>query len=285
MNLYVRVANVLSNGIQFVPVMASGSYKTVQKSDCSKITTASTELQSAGIAQQTCVDSHGYKLPILIEDKTQQNSEAKVAHVRSILKFYLDNMPKEIAQTMVATKATMAFFYDREWKERPVADNLEENYRFQDLFATETTTVTTSEDKPELDKKRDAAFEEIIHLVHDYGIMAYAVAHPTSKWAQLQKELDELTEKAIRSGNYFPNGKDATITEAELDAESYDQEYLAYSLYAYYDLNHKGYKASELKSATYNELKQNDPAMVAFMDKYFPARSKLKAAFPGYPNN
>ena len=101
----------------------------------------------------------------------------------------------------------------------------------------------------------------------------------------MQKELDELNEKAILAGSYFPNGKDSTIVEADLDAESYDQEYLAYSLYAYYDLNHKGYIAQELSSATFTELQANDPAMVKFMEQYFPKRVAFKAKFPGYPNN
>ena len=101
----------------------------------------------------------------------------------------------------------------------------------------------------------------------------------------MQKELDELNEKAILSGSYFPNGQDSTIVEADLDAESYDQEYLAYSLYAYYDLNFKGYNAQELSSATFAELQANDPEMVKFMEQYFPTRAALKAKFPGYPNN
>lgn len=182
------------------------------------------------------------------------------------------------------SKAAMAFLSDEHW-ERRVGDFLEENYRFQDLFATETTDTTTGENKPDLAMKRDAAFEEIIHFVHDYGVMNLAVQSPSSKWGVMQKELDELNEKAILSGSYFPNGQDSTIVEADLDAESYDQEYLAYSLYAYYDLNFKGYNAQELSSATFAELQANDPAMVKFMEQYFPTRAALKAKFPGYPNN
>ena len=115
--------------------------------------------------------------------------------------------------------------------------------------------------------------------------MNLAVQSSSSKWAEMQKELDELNEKAILAGSYFPNGKDSTKDEADLDAESYDQEYLAYSLYAYFDLNYKGYSAQELSSATSTELQANDSAMVTFMEQYFPTRAALKAKFPGYPNN
>lgn len=291
MNLYVRVGNTLSNGIQFVPSFAqstSGAFARVPTSDCSVISNTTGDLLDNGIKQRTCVEAHGYKIPLLIEDKTVNNSEAKVAHVKNIMQYYLDSFPAEVTKAIYDSKAAMAFFYDEDWADGPNRDAgeyLDENYRFQDLFATETTTTTTGENKPDLAMKRDAAFEEIIHFVHDYGVMNLAVQSSSSKWGVMQKELDELNEKAILAGSYFPNGKDSTIVEADLDAESYDQEYLAYSLYAYYDLNYKGYRAQELSSATFTELQANDPAMVKFMEKYFPARANLKAKFPGYPNN
>ncbi|MCK8075784.1 hypothetical protein MSG34_06405 [Vibrio sp. 1CM2L] len=287
MNLYVRVGNTLSNGIQFVPSFAQSASETfsrVPTADCSVISNTTGELLANGIKQRTCVEVHGYKIPLLIEDKSANNSEAKVAHVKNIMEYYLDSFPAEVTKAIYDSKAAMAFLSDEYWEGR-VGDFLEENYRFQDLFATETTDTTTGENKPDLVTQRDAAFEEIIHFVHDYGVMNLAVQSSSSNWGVMQKELDELNEKAILSGSYYPNGKDSTKDEANLDAESYDQEYLAYSLYAYYDLNHKGYSADELSSATFTELQANDPAMVKFMEQYFPKRLALKAKFPGYPNN
>lgn len=291
MNLYVRVGNTLSNGIQFVPSFAQSASETfarVPTSDCSVIINTTGDLLANGIKQRTCVEAHGYKIPLLIEDQSINNGSAKVAHVKSIMQYYLDSFPAEVTKAIYDSKATMGFFYDEDWADGPNRDAgeyLDENHRFQDLFATETTDSTKGENKPDLVTQRDAAFEEIIHFVHDYGVMNLAVQSSSSKWATMQKELDELNEKAILTGSYFPNGKDSTIVEADLDAESYDQEYLAYSLYAYYDLNHKGYSADELSSATFTELQANDPAMVKFMEKYFPTRANLKAKFPGYPNN
>ncbi|PMN27543.1 hypothetical protein BCT35_23875 [Vibrio lentus] len=288
MNLYVRVGSTLSNGIQFVPSFAQSNSETfarVSTNDCSVISNTTGDLLLKGIKQRTCVEAHGYKIPLLIEDKAVNNSEAKVAHVKNIMQYYLDSFPAEVTKAIYDSKATMGFFYDEDWSDRDGGDFLDENYRFQDLFATETTDTTTGENKPDLAMKRDAAFEEIIHFVHDYGVMNLAVQSPSSKWGVMQKELDELNEKAILSGSYFPNGQDSTIVEADLDAESYDQEYLAYSLYAYYDLNFKGYNAQELSSATFTELQANDPEMVKFMEQYFPTRAALKAKFLGYPNN
>ncbi len=291
MNLYVRVGNTLSNGIQFVPSFAQSNSETfgrVSTNDCSVISNTTGDLLAKGIKQRTCVEAHGYKIPLLIEDKTVNNSEAKVAHFKNIMQYYLDSFPAQVTKAIYDSKAAMAFFYDEDWADGPNRDAgeyLDENYRFQDLFATETTDTTTGENKPDLAMKRDAAFEEIIHFVHDYGVMNLAVQSPSSKWGVMQKELDELNEKAILAGSYFPNGQDSTIVEADLDAESYDQEYLAYSLYAYYDLNFKGYNAQELSSATFAELQANDPEMVKFMEQYFPTRAALKAKFPGYPNN
>ncbi|MCF7506265.1 hypothetical protein [Vibrio sp. L3-7] len=288
MNLYVRVGNALSNGIQFVPSFAQSESETfarVPTSDCSVITNTTGDLLANGIKQRTCVEAHGYKIPLLIEDQSKNNGAAKVAHVKNIMQYYLDSFPTEVTKAIYDSKATMGFFYDEDWADRDGGDFLDENYRFQDLFATETTDTTTGENKPDRVTQRDAAFEEIIHFVHDYGVMNLAVQSSSSKWATMQKELDELNEKAILASSYFPNGKDSTIVEADLDAESYDQEYLAYSLYAYYDLNFKGYNAQELSSATFTELQTNDPAMVKFMEQYFPTRAALKAKFPGYPNN
>ncbi|WP_061018330.1 hypothetical protein [Vibrio splendidus] len=287
MNLYVRVGNTLSNGIQFVPSFAQSASETfsrVPTADCSVISNTTGELLTNGIKQQTCVEAHGYKIPLLIEDKSANNSEAKVAHVKNIMQYYLDSFPSEVTKALYDSKVAMAFLSDQNWDKR-VGDFLEDNYRFQDLFATETTDTTTDENKPDLGTQRDAAFEEIIHFVHDYGVMNLAVQSSSSKWGVMQKELDKLNEKAILASSYFPNGKDSTIVEADLDAESYDQEYLAYSLYAYYDLNYQGYSAQELSSATFTELQANDPAMVKFMEQYFPTRAALKAKFPGYPNN
>ncbi|MEZ9657065.1 hypothetical protein AB4277_20625 [Vibrio splendidus] len=291
MNLYVRMGNTLSNGIQFVPSFAQSPSKTfarVPTSDCSVVSNTTGDLLANGIKQRTCVEAHGYKIPLLIEDKSLNNSAAKVAHVKNIMQYYLDSFPAEVTKAIYGSKAAMAFFYDEDWADGPNRDAgeyLDENYRFQDLFATETTDTTKGENKLDLAMKRDAAFEEVIHFVHDYGVMNLAVQSPSSKWASMQKELDELNEKAILAGSYFPNGNDSMIVEADLDAESYDQEYLAYSLYSYYDLNFKGYNAQELNSATFTELQANDPAMVKFMEQYFPTRAALKANFPGYPNN
>lgn len=290
MNVYVKVGNTLSNGVQIVlmaPQNAGNSYKSVAVDNCGTISASKAPLNANGIAHTSCVSAHGHDIPVLIEAATN-DSHAKAQHLMKIFKFYLDFFPKEISDSINESNVAMAFFYDDKWNDdRDVGEYLEENYRFQDLFATETTRIDASENKADLQSphlKRDAAFEEILHLVHDYGIMANAINSPASKWAVFQTELDLLTAKAILTGNYYPNGKDANLDEVDLDAESYDQEYLAYALYAYYDLNYEGYTAQEMKSATFTELQANDPEMVAFMQKYFPARADFKAEFPGYPN-
>lgn len=288
MNLYVRTADTLSNGIQIVPSApdnATNMYLQVNNGNCALVSDTVGDLQANGIKQQTCVEAHGYKIPILIEDKTRENSEAKVAHVRKILQYYLDSFPLEVTKAISDTYATIVFFYDDDWSIRPVADYMEENYRFQDLFATETTTVDASENKPDLAAKRDAAFEEVLHFVHDYGLMNVAVQSPSSIWGEMQHKLHELNERAIRAGTYYPNGKDPLIVQADLDAESYDQEYLANAFYAYYDLNNKTYVPQDFESTSFIQLQVNDFDMVEFMTEFFPTRAAFKAQFPGYPNN
>lgn len=289
MNLYVRLGETLSNGVQFLPYSAENTetgYTKISHTNCTAIEPTSKALSDIGILQKTCVSAHGYQIPLIIEDKSKMHTESKVAHVKAVMSFFLDNMDKEIAEAVYQSKASMAFFYDGSWDERLDAhmDELEGNYRFQDLFATETTETTSEETKPNL-TGRDAAFEEILHFVHDYGVMKLAVSKPTSVWATMQKELDALNAAAIRNGTYYPNLKDANIVEADLDAESYDQEYLAYAIYAYYDINPTGHTSQEYKASTYNELVSLDPEMVKFLEKYFPSRTDFKTQFPGYPNN
>ncbi len=274
---YVKIDNQLSNGMQILNLPRTNPYLTVNTGDCSRIEN-SDQVELEGFLQRTCVEAHGYKIPILIEDKDKERSADKIPHIRKIFKFYLDFFPKEITETIAENQATLALFYDDDWTDRQEEDHnnsAEKHLVFQDLSAAESM--------PHLPKgERDASFEEILHLVHDYGIMANAVKNPSSKWAGFQKELEALMTQAIQNGAFYPNQKDPA-GDAELDAESYDQEYLAYSLQAYYDFNYKGYVAPELNSGNYDELKNNDPDMVKFMEKYFPKRQDAKRLFPGYP--
>ena len=275
--LYVKIDNQLSNGIQVLLQPRSQPYLTVKAGDCSQIV-ASDQTELEGFLQRTCVEAHGYKIPILIENKDKERSAAKIPHIKKIFKFYLDFFPKEITKTLQENQATLAFFYDQDWSDRQEEDHNSSAARYlvyQNLFATETM--------PHLPNgTRDAGFEEILHLIHDYGIMLYAMKNPSSKWAQFQRELEALMEKAIRKGVFYPNKKEPN-GNADLDAESYDQEYLAYSLQAYYDFNYVDYVAPELNSGNYDELKKHDPDMVQFMEKYFPTRKNAKKAFPNYP--
>ena len=141
MNLYVRVGNTLSNGIQFVPSFAQSASETfsrVPTADCSVISNTTGELLTNGIKQQTCVEAHGYKIPLLIEDKSENNSEAKVAHVKNIMEYYLDSFPAEVTKAIYDSKADHGILLQiKDWSDRDGGDFLDENYRFQDLFATE----------------------------------------------------------------------------------------------------------------------------------------------------
>ncbi len=65
--------------------------------------------------------------------------------------------------------------------------------------------------------------------------------HQNGAWCK--KKLDVLNEKAILARSYFSNGQDSTIVEADLDAESYDQEYLSLLFMPTTTSNFKGYNA------------------------------------------
>ncbi len=278
--LYVKVGDYLSNGIQCLfMVLKSGSLRKIPTTPSGKIENTSSPFKENGFLQRTSVVSKGYNIPILIEDLSKQKTNKRILHAKNILKYLLDSFDESISKNMSESKACLAFFYDSKWKNRQENNHNNwalHNILFQDLFATETM--------PELPPRtRDASFEEILHLIHDYSFMVESVQNKNSKFYQMQKTLDSLNRKAILKGIYYPNGKNSKITEAELDIESYDQEYLAYAFYAYYDLNYVGYTSEEYIPTDYNSIKEKDPEMVNFFEKYFPSRADLKKKFPGYP--
>lgn len=267
MNVYVKVNNTLSNGIQLYGEQPEGApaYQSIRvNNSCTK------PAYLADFGSYTCANVHGYSIPVLVEDNSTPELKANEIRVQKTVEFLIQHFPKVIAQNIYENDAAMVFFKELDgWDERPAGEFANENLRFQDLGHDETNPADKT--------RRDASFEEIIHFVHDYGIMSEAVKSPGSTWHKMQAELDRLTLQSILVGHYFPNGKDPLTNDPSLDAESYDQEYLAYSMYAYYDLNPAGYVSPEFGAATYQELKQKEPEMVTFFETYFPTRAAFAA--------
>ncbi|MUJ25666.1 hypothetical protein [Aliivibrio fischeri] len=269
LNIYVKLGNKLSNGIQMYGEQPGFlQYKDVRPfNDNGNLCGKPRHLSD--FSQLQCVDIDGSTVSILVEDNSTVELQDNANRVAKTVEFFLQHFPSRIAHEISYNEAAMIFFTDLDFDSRAAGEYADENLRYQDLGNNETNPTNPNQ--------RDASYEEVIHFIHDYGLMSAAMNSPGSKWHKMQLELDRLTLQSILLGNYFPNGKDPHVQDPGLDAESYDQEYLAYAMYAYYDINPVGYSAQEFSSATYSELQVNEPEMVTFFEMYFPTRAEFTA--------
>jgi hypothetical protein len=267
LNIYVKLGNKLSNGIQMYGEQPEyKQYKSVRPFNdkgnlCGKLRHLS------DFSQLQCVDIDGSSISVLVENNSTPDREANANRVVKTVEFFLQHFSSRIASEISYNDAAMIFFDD--FDNSLAGEYATGHLRYQDLGNNETNPTDPNQ--------RDASYEEIIHFIHDYGLMSAAMNSPGSKWHKMQLELDRLTLQSILLGNYFPNGKDPYVQDPGLDAESYDQEYLAYAMYAYYDINPVGYSAQEFGSNTYSELQVNEPEMVTFFETYFPTRAEFAA--------
>lgn len=269
LNIYVKLGNKLSNGIQMYGEQPEYmQYKSVRPfNDNGNLCGKPHHLSD--FTQLQCVDIDGSSVSILVEDNSTPERQANADRVTKTVEFFLQHFSSRIASEISYNDAAMIFFDDLDFDSRPAGEYANDHLRYQDLGNNETNPTDPNQ--------RDASYEEIIHFIHDYGLMSAAMNSPGSKWHKMQLELDRLTFQSILLGNYFPNGKDPHVQDPGLDAESYDQEYLAYAMYAYYDINPVGYSAQEFGSNTYSELQVNEPEMVTFFETYFPTRAEFAA--------
>ncbi len=104
-------------------------------------------------------------------------SEDQIARARAVLGHFLTDVPgsrwgadkRAVAEAMAANRATLVLFDNVESMEHAFDGELGElALGMQDLRANECPVEGSSDYL--LHETRDAAFEEILHLVHDYGI-------------------------------------------------------------------------------------------------------------------
>ncbi|MCJ8291656.1 MAG: hypothetical protein HRT58_04975 [Crocinitomicaceae bacterium] len=135
----------------------------------------------------------------------------KVAYTRSILEHYLTNdnsiiygNKDEVANSIANQNGAMTMFNDA----NSVSNN-SSGVNGQDLQADETVAVGSPEYLNQ--SVRNAAFEEILHFVHDLGI--------SPVFPEFQKELETATANAVDNHIFIPWGG--------LPVADYDNELLA----------------------------------------------------------
>ena len=135
-------------------------------------------------------------------------SDEKMLYALDILEQYLTsdgdlykkNHKEVIANSMANKRCALAFFDTEEQFEDNIAKVFFAGYNMQDLYATES-----------LGTFRDASYEEILHLVHNYGIA------PTL--FKFQIKLQKANDDALARGIWNPWGG--------LPQADFDDEYLA----------------------------------------------------------
>ena len=131
----------------------------------------------------------------------------------------------------------------------------------QDLQADEVFPNANKNDgKDSVTSNRDASLEEIVHLIHNYGI---TYARP-----DLQRRLNTLTEAALNAGKLDWTQGD------ELPRSSLDDEYFAECVEAYYNLKAgAGFVRQGIgldPGSNRNDLQAFDPDMHDLIAEIFP---------------
>ncbi|WP_068087766.1 hypothetical protein [Polycladidibacter stylochi] len=302
MKKYIKIAAFLSTAVL---ASCSDSFRTFPESDGTIVfpETINTKASEDGIVvlpetvpgpykemfkYYTSVTApNGKPIHILIQDKW---SREKIIKGRNVLKHILTNAPGTkygankvaVANSLANQQAAMIFLNDSSGLEDP---NLEEIMlhgtvtKLQDLRENEIT-VEGSPDYLQ-HKTRDAAFEEILHFVHDYGIKKVL--------PDFQKEIEAATDAASAKGfQGWP----------EDEPENHNNEYFAAVYDVYLDLWKQlptVYEGEDIvgevpEGTTHfgaypfatnrQDLKKNDPAGYAIIKDFFPPYLTYKATLP-----
>jgi len=215
-------------------------------------------------------------------------TEDQVVHARKVLEHLLTDVPgakygdrEGVANAMAERRATLVLFDDEPAMERALRGRLG-NLRLgmQDLRANECPPIGS----PDYLRHgtRDAAYEEILHLVHDYGIRPALPDYDAA--------LQAANEKAASEDRWEPWPED--------EPDSHRNEYVAAAYDNYLDLwtvpptVYEGQRipASELPKGTSHfgafsagsraALEEQDPVGYELMQQFFPPALTFVAELP-----
>ncbi|MEC8381448.1 MAG: hypothetical protein VXZ96_14055 [Myxococcota bacterium] len=179
------------------------------------------------------VAPNGGVIPLFAQN---QVSDAQLLRARNLLRFFLTNAPNSqwgedkasVANAMANNGAALVMpnGAHQEWNEPPLDA--------QPLYDSETPVEGDSWFMASNFDHRDAAFEEIFHLVHDTGIGTFL----PGALPDYQIELDSEARAAIVDGRWgIPVEPEVEDWLEELDREdSLAQEYIASVIDSYYGL-------------------------------------------------
>lgn len=165
-------------------------------------------------------------------------SEDQIVRCRSILEHYLHDFPgsefgndkSEIANKMAENNAILCLLNGQDDGKNKVANRITGQALFQNEIQVEGHDWYINQNY----KHRDAAYEEILHLVHDTGIGVDGKNTNPGAAPEFQQKIRAAQESALEN-KIWGLDSDAWIKELR-NENSLSQEYLAAVIDAYYGL-------------------------------------------------
>jgi len=215
----------------------------------------------------------GGQIPIFAQDEV---SEAKMLRARNLLRFFLTDVPGSefgadktmVTESMLERGAVLMM------PNGAHEPGNEPNLPAQPLYDDETPADGSKWFMNNNFNHRDAAFEEIFHLVHDAGIGSYE----PGALPDFQDRMRREAQRAIEEGRWgIPVDPGVTEWIEELRAEdSLAQEYIAAVIDSYYGLwgpwdEGQGGMWGIYIAKTREEVEEFDPQGLALLEAFLPS--------------
>lgn len=204
-----------------------------------------------------------------------QTGDERIRRAHSLLSFYLQNVPgsqyggdkTEVANRMAQNNAILVM------PSGAHGDGPEVQVQAQPLYQDETPVEGSAWYMENDWEHRDAAFEEIFHLLHDAGIGTYL----PGALPEYQSLLLAEAEAALSDGRWgIAIDQEVTSWIAELrDEDSLAQEYIASVIDSYYGLwgpwdEADGGMWGIYIAKTRDEMSQKDPTGLSLLETFLP---------------
>jgi hypothetical protein len=211
-------------------------------------------------------------------------SNEQLVHARGVLGFFIEDVPgseygadkSAIANKMADNEATLVIMKGHDGEFDRFDSDVWREIDGQALYEDET--VTTGSDwyvNNVYEGHRDASFEEILHLVHDYGIGVDVEWAPEGAAPEYQAHMREAMDNALYDEGLWAQGERMADWIEELREEgSLTQEYLASVIDSYYGLwgaftERPGGMWGFYVAKTREEIAEKDPRGYALMEMFF----------------
>jgi len=211
-------------------------------------------------------------------------SNEQLVHARGVLGFFIEDVPgseygadkSAIANKMADNNATLIMMKGHDGEFDRYDSDVWREIDGQALYEDET--VTTGSDwyvNNVYEGHRDASFEEILHLVHDYGIGVDVEWAPEGAAPEYQAQIREALDNALYDeGLWAQDERFADWVEEIREEGSLTQEYLASVIDSYYGLwgaftERPGGMWGGYIAKTREEIAEKDPRGYALMEMFF----------------